>query len=456
MDAGPEGIPGQQYFAGTHLNPNVTWWEKSKPFFDYVNRCQAMLQQGISHADVLYYYGDHVPNFTQHRRKDPAKVRPGFDHDVISEEALLARTSVRDGRIVLPDGVSYRILVLPERDIISLPALRKVRELVSGGATVVGPRPRQASGLHNAASADAEVGRIAEELWGKGRVISGRSAREVLLEKGLAPDFEWQPAAGGRTDVDFIHRVAGGTRIYFVANLADAATSGRAVFRVAGLAPELWNPVTGERRFAAAYQADGGRVSVPLDFPPYGSWFVVFADPVAAHPPKGASNTPASRELAVLGGAWSVKFDPRWGGPATAEFPALVSWTERPEPGIKHYSGTAVYSKDFGMPEAVGGSRIRLDLGRVRELAEVRLNGKSCGIVWAPPFSVDVTGALKPGVNRLEIEVVNFWPNRIIGDAALPPAGRLTRTNVRKLTKDTALMPSGLLGPVSLLAVDPP
>jgi len=182
----------------------------------------------------------------------------------------------------------------------------------------------------------------------------------------------------------------------------------------------------------------------------------VFGVPGAARPPKGVSNTPASREIAVLNGAWTVKFDPRWGGPGAAEFPALVSWTERPEPGIKHYSGTAIYTKEFGMPEATGRSRIRLDLGKVRELAEVRLNGKSCGTVWAPPFSVDITDALKPGVNRLEIEVVNFWPNRIIGDAALPPAERLTKTNVRKLTKDTALMPSGLLGPVSLQAVEQP
>jgi (4-O-methyl)-D-glucuronate---lignin esterase len=156
-----------------------------------------------------------------------------------------------------------------------------------------------------------------------------------------------------------------------------------------------------------------------------------------------------------LTGPWTVKFDPKWGGPESVRFDSLVSWPTRPEPGIRYYSGAATYLKTFDAPTAsqlaTHPSRLLLDLGRVRELAEVRLNGQPLGVVWAPPFRVDVTDALKPAGNTLEIEVVNFWPNRIIGDAALPPAQRFTRTNIRKLTQDTPLMESGLLGPVRLL-----
>ena len=160
------GIPGQQYFAGTHFNPNTTWWSKSAPFLAYINRCQFLLQQGLFVADACYYYGDHVPNFAQLKRSDPARVLPGYDYDVVTEEAILTRMSVRDGRIVLPDGMSYRMLVLPDRPGISLPVLRKLERLVKAGATVIGPRPSQTYSLTGYPKSEAAVSRLADELWG--------------------------------------------------------------------------------------------------------------------------------------------------------------------------------------------------------------------------------------------------------------------------------------------------
>ncbi len=482
------GLPGQQYFAGTHLNPNVTWWAKSAPFFAYLNRCQALLQRGRFVADVAYYYGDHVPNFAQLRRSDPARVGAGYDYDVVTEEVILTRMAVKDGRITLPDGMSYRVLALPDRTKISLPVLRKLRELVAAGATVIGPRPRQATSLRKYPECDDEVAKIAKELWGsansrdtlaptggesrgekatraasagshrfgQGRVIWGKTAREALLADGIRPDFQFT----GEPDrpLDYIHRRDGDADIYFVANRTNLATSASCVFRIAGKAPELWNPVTGERRFAAAYQQSDGRTFVPLGFAPCGSWFVVFREPAATHPATVMGNVPANANaptftpLAEIDGPWTVRFDPNWGGPAQADFPRLVSWTERPEPGIRFYAGTATYTTTFDLPASSSNpaSGIFLNLGDVRELAEVRLNGRPCGIVWTPPFRVNLTGALKPGPNKLEVDVVNFWPNRIIGDATLPAEQRLTRTNIRKLAPDTPLMVSGLLGPVIL------
>ena len=160
------GMPGQQYFAGTHFNPNTTWWSKSAPFLSYINRCQFMLQQGLFVADACYYYGDHVPNFAQLKRIDPAHVLPGYDYDVVTEETLLQRMSVRNGRIVLPDGMSYRVLVFPTGPSISLPVLRKLKQLVKAGATVIGPKPIETHTLTGYPRCDAEVERLADRAMG--------------------------------------------------------------------------------------------------------------------------------------------------------------------------------------------------------------------------------------------------------------------------------------------------
>ena len=359
------GIPGQQYFAGTHLNPKVTWWSRSAPFFSYIDRCQWMLQQGLFVADVAYYYGDHVPNFTQLKKSDPAHGLPGYDYDVITEEALLTRASVKNGRIVLPDGMSYRVLVLPDRDVISLPVLKKLKELAAAGATIIGPKPVKGETLQNYSAGDTEVGKLAGELWGgkagSGRVIADKTAREVLLADGVQPDCEFlstlnrTPNAFGAqpsTSFDYIHRRDGNTEIYFVANRTNLAASAVCAFRVTGKVPELWNPVTGEHKFAATYGKKGGRTIVPLDFNPCGSWFVVFREPASAHPAMAKSNTATPQPLTELSGPWTVHFDPKWGGPESAQFDQLVSWTTRPEPGIKFYSGTATYEKTFDLPNS--------------------------------------------------------------------------------------------------------
>ena len=447
-----EGVPGQQYFAGTHLNPNVTWWDKSAPFFSYIDRSQWMLQQGLPVADVAYYYGDNVPNFAQLRKSDPARVGAGYDYDVVTAEVILNRMKVKDGRVVLPNGMSYRLLVLPDRTVISLPVLRKLKEFVAAGATVAGPRPLTASGLAGFPASDAEVRMLADELWGKGAVRAGQTGREVLLGKGVKPDFEWQSQDATEPEIDYIHRTVDGTEIYFVANRSTNAAALNCTFRVADKAPELWDAVSGGHRFASAYSQTDGRTTLPLEVGPCGSRFIVFREPAAKHPAVAARNDSRFETLQELSGPWMVSFDPKWGGPESAEFEALASWTTRPEPGIKFYSGKAVYRKSFELPSGTKAPPAWLDLGSVRELAEVKLNGQSCGIVWAPPFRVDISRALKPGTNQLEVEVVNFWPNRIIGDQSLPEAQRLTKTNIRKLTAETPLMPSGLLGPVRLEA----
>nr|MCU0981509.1 discoidin domain-containing protein [Pirellulaceae bacterium] len=461
------GLPGQEYFAGTHFNPNSTWWHKSPAFLAYLNRCQYLLQQGTFVADAVSYYGDHVPNFAQLKRSDPARVLPGYDYDVATEEVVLTRMSVRDGRIVLPDGMSYRVLVLPDQPAISLPVLRKVQELVDAGATVIGPKPIQATGLHDYPACDAQVAELAGGLWGadapqavgerrvgQGRVVWGKTAREVLSGDGVLPDFE---VTGGdeQSLLDYIHRRDGDREIYFVANRNNRDERVACTFRVAGKVPELFDPLTGRTRPLPVYAVDAGRTTIPLQFAPCGSWFIVFRQPAASPPATAGSNFPVLTPAHTLSGSWQVRFEPRWGGPETVEFAELTDWTKRPEDGIRFYSGTATYRQTFALPDSLRAParQLVLDLGAVKQLAQVKLNGRDLGVLWAFPFRVDVTDAVQPTGNVLDIEVVNFWPNRVIGDQALPEEQRLTRTNIRKLTKDTPLVESGLLGPVQIFSV---
>jgi hypothetical protein len=421
---------------------------------------------------------------------------------VVTEEVILKRMSVRNGRLVLPDGMTYRVLVLPDRPNISLAVLRKLKEFVAAGATIVGPRPQYATGLTDYPKCDEEVARLATKLWGgssgstgvppmnlegsrkqdargTGRIVWDKTARDVLKADGIGPDFEFAGKDLNLT-LDYIHRRDGETDIYFVANRDPRSVRAYCTFRVQGKPPQLWDPVTGLVRGvpARAYQDTEGRTTLVLEFVPCGSMFVVFR-PVAArvhvetekpgrHEDRPLSPSPllTFSPSFTIPGPWTVRFDPNWGGPGAVQFPELVSWTQRPQEGIKFYSGSATYETSFDLPASLLGhrpgpanperpatrdeQRILLDLGNLRELAQVRLNGKNLGILWTPPFRMDVTDVIEPGANRLEIDVVNFWPNRIIGDQSLPPEKRLTRTNIRKLTKDTPLIESGLLGPVTL------
>ncbi|HYH55852.1 MAG TPA: glycoside hydrolase, partial [Anseongella sp.] len=220
-------------------------------------------------------------------------------------------------------------------------------------------------------------------------------------------------------------------------------------FRVSGKLPEFWDPVTGETRPAKAWRQENGLTTVPVEFPPYGSWFLVFRKAIpAGQNGHSGRNFVAPEPVQTLEGSWEVSFDPAWGGPERVRFDELVSWTSRPEEGIRFYSGAAVYRKKFSFKGDRKG-RLWLDLGGVRDvgIAAVTLNGKPLGVVWAPPFRVDISGLLKKKHNLLEIEVINSWRNRLVGDRDKPEAERFTRTNIL-IRGEWELLESGLLGPV--------
>jgi hypothetical protein len=498
------GKPGWVYGAGSHLTPNLTWWPKAKPFIDYLSRCSFMLQQGLFVADVCYYYGDQGFNFVPAKNIDPS-LGYGYDYDVTNAEVILTRMSVKDGRFTLSDGMQYELLVLPDRKDMNLQVLKKIKELVQAGGTVVGPKPTQSNGLTDYPVRDQQVKNLADSLWGncdgknvlenqygKGKIIWGRTLRDILSARGIVPDF--YTSRFKNEHLDFIHRKTPDADIFFVRNKRMSTEIVNAHFRVTGRSPEIWSPDTGTILQQPVYKQWPKRTTVPLQLEPLGSFFVVFRKPVSQthliSPGPGINATAVTdKQIRItafendsyimrisndrfieieidtvpsalqLTGPWKVFFDKRWGAPESVIFKKLKSWTEHANPGIRNYSGTATYKKNFRIPQSwfAKDKKIDLDLGHLWSLGEIKLNGRSLGIVWKPPYRIDITEAARPGQNNLEIEITNTWANRLVGDAHLPPDKRFCKTNITYsgtpgvAWKNIPLRPSGLFGPVQLI-----
>ena len=445
------GKPGSEYFAGTHLNPNVTWFAQSGPFLTYLGRCQHMLRQGLFVADALAYIGDkpyqHWGRGSNWSDRATLRMPAGYTYDLLNTEVLLSRLTVTNGNLSLPDGMSYRLLVVDlEDDIVPPAALRQIASLQKAGATVLfGQRkPGRAPGLLNYPASDEEVRRLGAGLWKEPSGVA-----EALKAKNVLPDFEGP--------CEYTHRRSGDADLYFVTGQGTV----ECVFRVSGRAPELWDPVTGARRDAANWRVtQDGRTLVSLTLPQNGSMFVVFRKP--GQPPATAPGALRAPVELALTGPWKVRFEAGRGAPDSAVFEALGAWDTNSDAGIRFFSGRAVYSKTFELTAGQARRATRLQLGEVGCIAQARLNGKDLGIVWTDPWSVELAGALKAGRNELEIDVVNTWLNRLVGDAGLPKEKRVTRSNValqqgRRTLKphqgfasEDPLMRSGLIGPVRI------
>jgi hypothetical protein len=598
---------------GLHYERTQTWWEQSRPWHEYLARCQYLLRQGLFVADLCYLQAEAPPQgFVGHTRL-------GYDWDECCAEAVLTRFAVKNDHLVLPDGMSYRVLVLADGRVMTPPLLRRLKKLVESGATVLGPPPQRSPSLSSYPKCDEEVQALAAELWGdcdgqritehrfgRGRVVWGVAPEQLLAKSGLVPDFT------SDSGLRYIHRRAGETELYFVANPRSQALKTVATFRVAGKVPEFWWPESGRIERAPMFEERNGTTSVLLPLGPSGSVFVVFrapsrkADPIVAVRRDGeelwsvaqkpaarfvvqkalygvltdpartrdarervqrlvdggetsfqvarlaAGDDPAfgivktltveyrvgdlsasvsgtdpetvtlvppiktgrpaelrtavnarvrleawepgnyecttasgkTRRVAVppiaspqeITGSWSLRFPAGWGAPDQVGLDRLVSWHEHPVPGVKHFSGTATYTRTIAIPGELLGKdrRLYLDLGKVAVMAEVTLNGRALGLLWKAPYLVDISPVARPGNNALEVKVTNLWINRMIGDEQLPedsdrnpdgtlkswprwlldgqtsPSGRHTFTSWRLWKKDAPLQESGLLGPVTL------
>jgi len=496
MSMGPWGI---------NFERTNTWWEQGSAWMDYISRCQALLQRGRFSADLCYFYGEGAPSCVRHKSLQPPPPQ-GYDYDVCNADIILNFMTVTNGRITTPSGMEYRALVLPPSDRMTLPVLKKAAKLVHDGAVVYGPKPLHSPSLTGYPASEEELTKLVDELWGtcdgktvtehlfgKGKIVWGAPLETTL---GVSSDF-----TATKGDLRFIHRKDAEADIYFLSSQEKQAITTECSFRVTGKIPELWHPDTGKSETVALYRTENGQTILPIPFDPAGSVFVVFRKNAPAVPPiiaihlngknpfaagaeeyvglpeivggkvsftawksgdydcitargttvKGTiSELPTPQELT---GPWQLTFPLKLGAPAAATFDQLSSWSDSTVEGIQYFSGTATYEKSFTLAEEFlkKGRRVFLDLGMVKNLAEVSLNGKPLGILWKEPFRVEITDAAKPGKNDLTVKVTNLWPNQLIGDQKLPEAQRISWASVSLYKADSPLLPSGLLGPVTII-----
>lgn len=488
----PNVKPGMTFGKwGTQFSPGQTWWNHGgKEWVDYLTRCQLMLQRGLFVGDICFLNieGDKTNN------------RPyGYAGDECGERAFLNRMSVKNGKLTLPDGMQYQLLVLPESNRITEPIAKKIRQLVKEGAIVIGPKPTSSIDLENYPSNDESVKKIGDEVWGncdgikikehvyeKGKIFWGESLSDVLLKINVQPDIQFSDDSG----THWIHRREDNTDIYFISNQKDQPVEVIASFRVAGKRPELWHADTGTIEAAPYWKQNGNRTDLLLSLDPSGSVFVVFRHENNKSD-SGLQKKPTEKTKIVdIEGPWMVKFAPNLGAPDSIVMDELTSWSENRINGIKYFSGTATYHKTITISDTsfLRDSEINLDLGLVKNIAEVFVNGVNCGTYWKPPFRANISKAFKPGKNILEIHITNLWPNRMIGDEqesddtewgdpfhypyapGNPNVGRMLKevpswlaeglprpskerysfVSFKFFSEDSKLLTSGLIGPVRL------
>jgi hypothetical protein len=431
---------------GQFFNRLDAWAGMAGGWMNYIARCSWLLRQGRHAADIAYFYGQEAP-VTGLFGDAAVDVPPGHGFDFVGSDAVLHLLSVNHGELMTPSGMRYRLLYLGGSSrFMSLPVLRRVRDLAMQGAVVVGRKPLSSPSLADdpaqfQALADEVFGSgDAEHALGQGRVFAAGSLPAALAALKLAPDFAYtKPQAD--TELLSLHRHLADGELYFVTNRRDRPQDVAATFRVTGREAEIWDAVTG-RRVRAVVTDKEGRSTTALSLPAYGSAFVIFRKHGSA-----ITSATASIPLQTLQGPWTVTFQPGRGAPAHAVQTALDSWSNNADPGIRYFSGTATYRKAFDLPKTTG--RLVLDLGTAREVAEVTLNGKSLGTAWTAPFALDITRAARPGRNRLTVRVSNLWVNRLIGDAQ-PGGGKYTFTTIPTYRADAPLRESGLIGPVTI------
>lgn len=488
------GKPGFVYHAGEHLNVNTTWWEMAEPFMDYIARCSYMLRQGLFVGDACLYYGDQAPNLVPPKRIDPnitpifddtqclhcGKPKPvnpgsvlGYDYDYMNVEIITTAMRVEDGRLVLPSGQSYRVMLLPDKEAISFEVLQALEKLVSEGATVLGRKPVRTTSLKNYPECDEEVARITENLWGdcdgkevlshkygKGTIYWGLTLEEVLSELNITPDFEVKGIDNCDMHIDYIHRQTETEDIYFISNSLETSEKFSAEFRVGkNMIPQIWDPMSGLIQRKVEFSRTDSGIELEFEMDPISSRFVVFSK---QKPGKndaelwqdlqfGTSNYASSDntvESIDLTSDWSVSFDPKMGGPKDYNLTSLMSWSEIQDEMINYYSGKAIYKKTFSIDEKSisKGQQAILEFDNIQELASITINGKDCGILWTLPYILNITDQLKPGENELVIEAINTWNNRIVGDVQNPEEKQYTNTNIKHMFRQGKLLESGIIG----------
>ncbi len=440
---------------GQWFNRNDTWAEQANVWTKYLARNSFLLQQGHFAADILYFYGEDS-NLTILFDKKAPDLPAGYNFDYINADALIHEVNAVNGQIISKSGMKYDVLALdPNSQHMSLPVLRTLHALVQQGAVVAGAKPIEDPSL---ADSIAEFKQLDDELFGdgsgmhligKGKVFAGQNAETALKAINISPDFTYNKAPVD-SEILFVHRKLPDGEIYFLDNRSDRDAEIEASFRASGKVPELWFSETGKVA-SASYQIANGRTTVPLHFEPWGTVFVIFRAPTRTT--SKALPKAVETALSTVDGSWDLNFQADRGAPTSIKLDKLTSWSDSADPGVKYFSGTGTYFKKIEAQADwfTSSAKLWIDLGDVKNLAEVTVNGKSLGVVWHAPYRVDVTGVLKPGTNDLTVKVVNAWVNRLIGDQQPDAKVKYTFSTIKAYSASSPLQASGLLGPVTVL-----
>ena len=448
----PDRYPGINAPYGNEFDAHNTWYSHLDLFTAYLKRCNYMLQQGLNIADVAYLIGEDAPKMTGLQHPSLPK---GYQFDYINAEVLMQSAEVVDGKIQLPHGTTYRVLVLPPIETMRPELLEKIKKLVYEGAVVLGKAPHRSPSLQNYPLADAKVEAIARELWGeyyekqgvnsygKGTVFHGYNLEEVFAKIELAPDFATVPV----DPVLFNHRSMEDAEIYFVSNQSNAPIEFTPVFRVGEeWYPEFWNPVDGSIQALPEFEYTDEGVKGPVCLDALGSGFVVFRPKVTKTLNK--KNFPKATSFVEISEPWNLSFEGKLSSPDSMKLDELINLSESDDKELRYFSGTITYDNEFEMTKTA--NRIMIDLGKVECMAKVYVNGQCAGGTWCEPYKVDITDYVLEGNNTLKIEVVNKWVNRIVGDLQLPVEERKIWLTTQHYKSSSPLPPSGLIGPVKV------
>jgi hypothetical protein len=484
---------------GLYYQRDQTWFQQSKAWVQYLQRCQAALQAGWPVTDIAVFTGEELPrrsllpdrlvntlpglfgaekiaaeklrlaNVGQPLRQVPVGVTHsanmadpedwvnalnGYAYDCINPDALWNRLSVKQGQLQLKQGNAYKVLVLVADDkmnpgnIISTKTIQAIAKYIKQGATVI--MDSVYIGRFKAAGYAFKLGTQKNKptiaRLGKGKIVLAPYTQASLAALQVQRDVAIETPAIPFSQVAYTHRKHENTDLYFVANQKDSAIQVQLSFRVTGKLPELWNPLNGDTAIADNWFIEDGRTYVNLSLAEYGSTFVVFEKPTRLT--KSGSKEQLLLYTHPVTKAWKVQFDTAYGGPAQpVMFDSLKSWSVNSNDSIRYYSGTAVYNNTVTINEI---QHVELVLDSLYNLATVEVNGVDCGTIWARPYSVNITKAVKNGKNDIRIKVTNTWANRIIGDHALPESKRLTFTNAPYRLEGKPLLPAGLAGLVRI------
>ncbi len=445
---------------GMEFSRSQTWWKPGKAWFDYLARSQALLQTGSPVIDVLYFTGENQPVRALLPDNISPKLPVGYTFNSINRDALLNQAKSRDGQLFLPGGISSRILVLPDENFMTPEVAEKIAAFAQAGVTVIGTKPDRSWSLNNYPQCDDEVRLIVYQGWEK--VIESASLEQIFEDIKLQPDiiFEntdlslnWREKQLYKSPTfSWGHRRAENTDIYFISNQEYHTREVETKFRVTGKIPELWNAETGEIRELTQWSVKNGYTSVNLSFNPAESYFIVFRKP-GKHKRNQTPNFPEYADIISIDTPWKVQFQEGRGAPASIELKELKSLHLSDITGVKHFSGTSIYTTDFKLENRIADKEsVHLNLGELANLAEVYLNGTKVGTLWTPPYRVDITKSLNVGANKLEIHVSNTWRNRIAGDLLKPIDERISWLPLysEDWNMDLPLVESGLIGPVQI------